>query len=75
MYDPFANTAAMPGSNFWQPVLEYTGPDFGFDSTVMDGYGLEQQGLLQNFDIGAGGLYSSDMWEAYLQGAGDNLNF
>lgn len=67
----------MPGPNFWQPVLEYTGPDFGFDSSVMDSYGMDQQGgtILQTLDLGAGGLYSNDMWEAYLQGAGDNLNF
>lgn len=76
----------MPGSgNFWQPVLEYTGPDFGFDSSIMDGYRMEQQNqqqgqvgggaLLPTLDIGAGGLYSDEMWEAYLQGVGDNLNF
>lgn len=77
-YDPFPSMAMTPGANFWQPVLEYTGPDFGFDSSIVNAYGVEQEqgGIaLPACDIGAGGLYSDEMWEAYLQGAGDNLNF
>jgi hypothetical protein len=59
----------------WQPVLEYTGPDFGFDSDQFnsedDWQGLLAQGLAQD----SSGLYSTSMWQAYVQGVGDNWNF
>jgi hypothetical protein len=52
------------------------GPDFGFDSGVVATGGLgELEGVPDVLNLGSNGLFSGDMWEAYLQGAGDNLNF
>lgn len=65
----------MSESQIWQPVLEYTGPDFGFDSNQLADRG-EWQGLLnQNFNAESGGLFDIAGWDAYVQSFGDRLNF
>lgn len=59
----------------WQPVLEYTGPDFGFDADQLAERG-EWQGLLnQNLNGESGGLFDGAGWDAYLQSFGERLNY
>ncbi|KAH7127532.1 fungal-specific transcription factor [Dactylonectria macrodidyma] len=57
--DPF-------GAEDWMPVMEYTGPDFGFDAAHID-----RQGLFSGAqDTEMGSLFSSIGWDASLQGPG-----
>ena len=57
----------------WQPVLEYRGPDFGFDSNYLADAEDWQTLLDQNVDIGSGGLFDGAEWDAYMQGFEDRL--
>jgi hypothetical protein len=59
----------------WMPVLEYNGPDFGFDATQF----TRQGALLDNFgdysDPSAGGFFSGAGWDAFIQGLGSDGHF
>lgn len=57
----------------WQPVLEYRGPDFGFDSNYLADAGDWQTLLDQNVDVSSGGLFDEAGWDAYIQGFEDRL--
>lgn len=71
----FFTEPSLQQPNSWQPVLEYTGPDFGFDTTAFGGGGSLDPNFLQSTGPEFGGLFDHDMWEAYIQGAGDFHNF
>lgn len=45
------------------PVVEYTGPDFGFDAPQLGG-----EFLADPLDPDMGGLFSNAGWDAYLHG-------
>ncbi|KAH8174492.1 fungal specific transcription factor domain-containing protein [Sarocladium implicatum] len=61
--------------HLWQPVLQYRGPDFGFDSSQMAPQG-EWLGLLNNnIPSESAGLYDLSGWDAYMQSWGNNFNF
>jgi hypothetical protein len=65
-----------PSSGFqdWQTVLEYNGPDFGFDAEQFAGHGEWQAAPAPNLDP-ALGVSSNVGFEAYVQHFGDRLNF
>lgn len=68
------NGAATSHPYIWQPVLEYMGPDFGFDYDVVEGHIRLDGSVDQARNPGlSAGLYSDDMWEAYVQGVGNHL--
>ncbi|KAH6990192.1 fungal-specific transcription factor [Ilyonectria destructans] len=50
----------------WMPVMEYTGPDFGFDTAHIGGQDLFNGAP----DTEMGGLFSCIGWDATLQGSG-----
>ncbi|KND93720.1 hypothetical protein TOPH_01894 [Tolypocladium ophioglossoides CBS 100239] len=61
-----------PGIPYWQPVLEYTGPDFGFDTSQFahqDGF---QDFPSANFTPGL--LDNYDGWDAYVQSFGNHFS-
>ncbi len=63
------------GLHGWQPVLEYNGPDFGFDADQLDvcgGWGLP---LVQNLNPDSSLLLNNAGFDAYVQQFGDRLNF
>ena len=69
------------GSDFsdmrdWQPVLEYTGPDFGFDAEQFASTGEWHAALDPNMNTGPSGvLFNNAAFDAYVQYFGSNLNF
>lgn len=50
------------------PVVEYTGPDFGFDASRLGG-----EFLVDPLDPDMAGLFSNAGWDAYLQGFGQGF--
>ncbi|PNY18341.1 Uncharacterized protein TCAP_07545 [Tolypocladium capitatum] len=61
-----------PGIPYWQPVLEYTGPDFGFDTSQ-----FAHQGDFQDFPSASftpGPLDNLDGWDAYVQTFGNHFS-
>lgn len=63
------NTAAhAPQGWMPMPVLEYNGPDFGFDATQILRQGASEDiaGSYSNAD--AGGFFSDAGWDAFIQG-------
>lgn len=50
----------------WMPVMEYTGPDFGFDTAHIGGQDLFNGAS----DTEMGGLFNCIGWDANLQGSG-----
>ncbi|POR33798.1 Uncharacterized protein TPAR_05979 [Tolypocladium paradoxum] len=61
-----------PGTPYWQPVLEYTGPDFGFDTSQF----AHQDGL-QDFppaNLTPGPLDNYNGWDAYVQSFGNHFS-
>lgn len=49
------------------PVLEYTGPDFGFDASQLDSEGAPHSlGLETAFETGE--LFENTGWDAFIQG-------
>jgi hypothetical protein len=54
-------------------VLEYRGPDFGFDSNYLADAEDWQTLLDQNVDVSSGGLFDGAGWDAYIQGFEDRL--
>ncbi|KAL1874751.1 hypothetical protein VTK73DRAFT_228 [Phialemonium thermophilum] len=61
----------------WQPVLEYMGPDFGYDAAYMAGRYEAQHFPFQNADApeSVGLLFNDVGWDAYVQNIGDRLSF
>lgn len=74
------DTGFMGGDNFWdypsfQPVLEYTGPDFGFDADQFSQQGEWERFLSENMNPESSGLlFNNAGWETYVQNLGDRLN-
>ncbi|KAL6856660.1 fungal-specific transcription factor domain-containing protein [Trichoderma novae-zelandiae] len=68
------------GDNLWdypsfQPVLEYTGPDFGFDADQLSQQGEWEQFLSENMNPESSGLLFNNVgWDTYVQNLGDRLN-
>lgn len=59
----------------WQPVLEYTGPDFGFDAAQVAN-GDWQTSIDPSMPMeSTGTLFSNPSFDAYVQYFGNNLNF
>lgn len=65
MATPSLNANSIVGREWIpMPVVEYTGPDFGFDTT-----GPDRQEMVGNpLDPATSGLFSEVGWDAYLQG-------
>ena len=55
----------------WQPVIEYQGPDFGFDSMQLADSGVWSDLV----DTAQPELFDVSGWEAYCQTLGERLNF
>ena len=53
----------------WQPILQYIGPDFGFDADIFtyEGEGFANQEL-------NGELFNTIGWDTYMHGFGDRFN-
>ncbi|KAL7815896.1 fungal-specific transcription factor domain-containing protein [Trichoderma aethiopicum] len=68
------------GDNLWdypsfQPVLEYTGPDFGFDADQLSQQGEWERFLSENMNPESSGLLFNNVgWDSYVQNLGDRLN-
>lgn len=59
----------------WQPVLEYTGPDLGFDTYQFGRQDAWQEFLAQGLNPGLSGLlFDNAGWDSYVQTFGDRLN-
>lgn len=75
---PSAAPALIPGpdaSYMWQPVLEYTGPDFGFDTNHFCHQGAWQEFLVQGLNPGLSGLlFDNAGWDSYVKIFGDRLS-
>ena len=66
--DPSAAMVSQSAQN-WAPVLEYTGPDFGFgfDTTLeMNNISSTAQDFDTSFLDTGGGLYTTATWDAYM---------
>ncbi|PNP49374.1 hypothetical protein THARTR1_09696 [Trichoderma harzianum] len=74
------DTEFMGGDNLWdypsfQPVLEYTGPDFGFDADQFSQQGEWERFLSENMNPESSGLlFNNAGWDTYFQNMGDRLN-
>lgn len=75
---PSTEPALLPGldaSYMWQPVLEYTGPDFGFDTNQFCRQGAWQEFLEQGLNPGLSGvLFDNAGWDSYVKIFGDRLS-
>ncbi len=73
---PVTNTAQSSlYPEIWQPVLEYTGPDFGFDTYQFGRQDAWQEFLAQGLNPGLSGLlFDNAGWDSYVQNFGDRLN-
>jgi hypothetical protein len=73
------DTGFVGGDNLWdypsfQPVLEYTGPDFGFDADQFSQQGEWERFLSENMNPESSGLlFNNAGWETYLQNIGGRL--
>ena len=56
------------------PVLQYTGPDFGFDASSFDNFVGSHDAPGNTFTNELGGFYLDADWEAYIQGLGGFLD-
>lgn len=58
------------------PVLQYSGPDFGFDSASATNYQGGWENLLnQNFTVTPSGqFFNSDEWDMYMQSFGGRFD-
>ncbi|KAK7746526.1 hypothetical protein SLS62_009389 [Diatrype stigma] len=66
---PHISTGTLPF-----PVLEYNGPDFGFDATQLSGLGPPHN-LASEPNSDAGGFYGNVGWDAFIQGLGIDSRF
>ncbi|OAA57265.1 Transcription factor [Cordyceps fumosorosea ARSEF 2679] len=67
--------SGMASSQIWQPVLEYTGPDFGFDANQFCRQDAWQEFLVQGLNPGLSGLLFDDAgWDSYVKTFGDRLS-
>ncbi|OAR05951.1 hypothetical protein LLEC1_01407 [Akanthomyces lecanii] len=72
--DP-ALVSGLDTSYMWQPVLEYTGPDFGFDTNQFCRQGAWQEFLVQGLNPGLSGLlFDNAGWDSYVKIFGDRLS-
>ncbi|UKZ47763.1 hypothetical protein TrVGV298_001991 [Trichoderma virens] len=73
------DTGFVGGDNLWdypsfQPVLEYTGPDFGFDADQFSQQGEWERFLSENMNPESSGLlFNNAGWDTYLQNIGGRL--
>lgn len=67
--NPLMSTGTLPF-----PVLEYNGPDFGFDATQLSGLGPPHN-LVSEANSDAGGFYGNVGWDAFIQGLGIDSRF
>lgn len=56
------------------PVLQYTGPDFGFDASSFDNLMGSHDASDNTYTNELGGLYADADWDAYIQGLGGFLD-
>ncbi|RYP57991.1 hypothetical protein DL769_009165 [Monosporascus sp. CRB-8-3] len=56
------------------PVLEYNGPDFGFDAAQISSLGAPH-GLASDLNADAGGFFGNVGWDAFIQGLGVDGRF
>ncbi|OAA36329.1 Transcription factor [Beauveria brongniartii RCEF 3172] len=68
-------SSGLPASYMWQPVLEYTGPDFGFDANQFCRQDAWQEFLAQGLNPGLSGLlFENAGWDSYVKTFGDRLS-
>lgn len=56
------------------PVLQYTGPDFGFDASSFENLVGSHDAFDGTYTNELGGFYADADWEAYIQGLGGFLD-
>ncbi|RYP68661.1 hypothetical protein DL771_006531 [Monosporascus sp. 5C6A] len=56
------------------PVLEYNGPDFGFDATQVSNVGAPHN-FASDLNADAGGFFGNLGWDAFIQGLGVDGRF
>jgi hypothetical protein len=61
-------------SYLWQPVLQYRGPDFGFDSSQLATNWRGSELPNMNGLSEPAGLYDLAGWDAYMQNWGNSFN-
>lgn len=59
----------------WMPVLEYTGPDFGFDTTSFDIDEMRDESLSHQASTEFPGFFSNTEWNAYMNTFDGRFNF
>ncbi|KAM3560156.1 hypothetical protein MY1884_003105 [Beauveria asiatica] len=70
-----ASSSELAASYMWQPVLEYTGPDFGFDANQFCRQDAWQEFLAQGLNPGLSGLlFENAGWDSYVKTFGDRLS-
>ncbi|PQK08078.1 hypothetical protein BB8028_0001g01570 [Beauveria bassiana] len=70
-----ASGSGLAASYMWQPVLEYTGPDFGFDANQFCRQDAWQEFLAQGLNPGLSGLlFENAGWDSYVKTFGDCLS-
>ncbi|PMB64923.1 hypothetical protein BM221_009110 [Beauveria bassiana] len=70
-----ASSPGLAASYMWQPVLEYTGPDFGFDANQFCRQDAWQEFLAQGLNPGLSGLlFENAGWDSYVKTFGDCLS-
>ncbi len=77
LYPPAdAALSSGPDSSYmWQPVLEYTGPDFGFDANQFCRQDAWQEFLAQGVNPALSGLLFDNVdWDSYVKTFGDRLS-
>lgn len=57
-----------------QPVLEYIGPDFGFDANISSTEAWQQGVSDQEFSLGFAGLFDPADWDAYMSTLDNTLS-
>ncbi|KAM3514521.1 hypothetical protein MY11210_001864 [Beauveria gryllotalpidicola] len=70
-----ASSPGLASSYMWQPVLEYTGPDFGFDANQFCRQDAWQEFLAQGLNPGLSGLlFENSGWDSYVKTFGNRLS-
>lgn len=73
-FQPMNANPQMSAGTLPFPVLEYNGPDFGFDATQLSGLGPSHN-LVPEPNTEAGGFYDNVGWDAFIQGLGFDGRF
>ncbi|CAM1501333.1 Fc.00g104950.m01.CDS01 [Cosmosporella sp. VM-42] len=58
----------------WQPILQYIGPDFGFDADIFTCQGGSNGFPNQELNGEPGVLFNNLGWDTYMDGFGDRFN-